>query len=105
MSDEGVSLSALKQERDELVKDLEVFSESYNLLCRRLIESNDLPRARRPLLHEWSGSRAVVGSMEMAIHAIERTVAETDELILKVEAGEIKNTDRPQFGVIDGGRE
>lgn len=103
----GLSLSALKAELAELKKDLQSFSEAYDILCKRMIESNETPRARRPLLHEWSGSRAVVGSLEMSIHAIERVLHETAHLIERIEAGEIRNTDvpnRPQLGVVDGGK-
>ena len=105
---EGLSLSALVEERGELGKDLEAFRTAYDRICARLTESNETPRQRSPLLHQWSGSQAVVGSLEMSIHALERTIAETDLLIIKIEDGEIPNTDppeRPKLGVVTGGKE
>lgn len=108
MNNEGLSLSALVTEREELRKDLEAFHKAYDIICARLLESNETPRQRRPLLHEWSGSRASCGSLELAIHAVERTIAETDMLILKIEDGEIPNIDppeRPRLGVVNGGLE
>lgn len=103
----GYSLSWLRLERDELEKDIQAFKEAYSIVCRRMTESNELPRPRRPLLHEWSGSRAVVGSMEMAVHAMERTLSDTVDLIALIENGEVQNTDKPGhpgLGVVDGGK-
>jgi hypothetical protein len=101
------SLSALKLEREELQKDLRAFKTAYDAVCGRMLESNDLERPRRPLLHEWSGSRAVVGSLELSIHAIERTLQGTSEIIYAIENGEIDNSDKPGhpgLGVVDGGK-
>jgi len=89
------SLSRLEQELDELRRDYIAFSGAYDLLRHRLLESTELNPPRFPLLHEWSGSRAVCGSLEMAIHAIQRTIEEYNELIRKVREGEYVNTDRP----------
>lgn len=98
MSDEGHSLLWLTTEETELQKDLKAFMESYGRLCHRLEESAETDRPRRPLLHEWSGARAACGSLEMAIHAIERTLAEVRMLIQKIKDGEIRNIDVPVFG-------
>lgn len=101
------SLSTLKLEREELQKDLHAFKKAYDAICGRMLESNETERPRRPLLHEWSGSRAVVGSLELAIHAIERTLQGTSEIIEGIENGDIENADKPGhpgLGVVDGGK-
>lgn len=107
MNDAGYSLTTLVRERTELRKDLEAFSQAFEILRRRILESNELEIPRRPVLHEWSGSRAVIGSLEMSIHAIERTIEGMNEIIRKIHNGEIKNTDppgHPGLGVVDGGK-
>jgi hypothetical protein len=104
----GYSLSTLTRERAELRKDLVAFTRSYDILRARLHESSEAEIPRRPLLHEWSGSRSVCGSLEMSIHAIERAIEEMDQFISKINEGEIPNTDppgHPGLGVIDGGKE
>lgn len=107
MSD-GLSLSELEKEREELRKDFIAFSRAYDLIRGRIQESTDMEDPRVPLLHQWSGSRAVCGALEMSIHAIERSVQEMDGLINKIALGEISNLDkqdRPVFLIIDGGKE
>lgn len=83
--------------------DLLAFTQAYDILRRRITESTDLLVPRVPLLHQWSGSRAVCGSLELSIHAIERSIAEYDTLIEKIKMGELENTDRPKLTVLDGG--
>ena len=103
----GYSLSFLVREKEEIQKDLVAFKRSYDILCQRLREANEVNIPRRPLLHEWSGSRAVVGSLEMSIHAMERTLEEMSELIRRIDNGELPNADppgHPGLGVVDGGR-
>src|SRR5580698_9791594 len=90
---EKYSLSALEKEREELRKDYRAFGNSYEILRARLLESSETVPVRHPELHTWSGTRAVMGSLEMSIHAIERTIIEYGELIRKVSSGEIENTD------------
>lgn len=105
MTQHSYSLTALTVEREEMRKDLKAFNKAYEVLRQRLLESNETEIPRRPLLHEWSGSRAVVGSLEISIHAIERTIAELGVLIQQIEQGTIPNLDkpgRPILGVVDG---
>jgi hypothetical protein len=104
---DGYSLSMLVRERAELQKDEVAFKRAYDILRARLQESNESEIARRPLLHEWSGSRSVCGALEMSIHAIERTIHEMGELIRKINDGDVPNIDppgHPGLGVIDGGK-
>ena len=106
MYEDGVSLRFLSAEIGEMRKDYIAFSRAYDILKNRLLESNETA-TRSPLLHEWSGSRAVAGSLELSIHAIERTIQELDFIIQKVKSGEIPNTDKPErptLGVVDGGK-
>ena len=108
MFEEGTSLKLLESELSEMRKDYVAFTRSYDILKQRLLESNEVIPSRAPLLHEWSGSRAVVGALELSIHAIERTIGELDMLIQKVKSGEIPNTDKPErptLGVVDGGKQ
>jgi hypothetical protein len=87
------SLSWLKREKDELLKDRTAFASSLDILRKRVLESNETEVPRQPLLHEWSGARAVVGSLEMALHAIERTIEQMDDLIFSIESGQVPNKD------------
>ena len=44
-------------------------------------------------LVSWSGTSAVMGSLELSIHAIERTVEELKDLLHRIDAGVIPNLD------------
>lgn len=103
----GWSLSFLRRELEELRHDRDAWGQALSVIRRRITESNELPIPRRPILHEWSGTHAVVGSLEVTLHNIERTIEEMKELIRKVEDGEVPNLDisnHPGLGVIDGGK-
>jgi len=103
----GYSLSNLVREKAELEKDLMAFKRSYDILRARLQTSNETEIPRRPLLHEWSGSRSVCGALEMSIHAIERAIEEMRNLIYCIDSGKLRNIDppgHPGLGVIDGGK-
>lgn len=96
----SLSLSEIERERDELIKDRNAFTSAYDIVRARLLESSEMRPPRYPLLHEWSGSRAICGSFEMSIHAIERTIGEFDQLIEKIRKGEITNTDAPSLKLV-----
>jgi len=107
MSAGGWSLSFLHRELSELRKDRDAWTKALSILKARILESNELEIPRRPILHEWSGTRAVVGSLEVTMHQIERTIEEVKELIRRIEDGELPNLDPPDhpgLGVIDGGK-
>ena len=97
MSD-GWSLSFLRRELVELRKDRDAWFQALAVLKARVLESNELPVPRRPILHEWSGTRAVIGSLEVTMHQIERTIEEMEMLVLKVETGELKDLDLQDHG-------
>jgi hypothetical protein len=90
---DGLSLCALRQEREEIHKDWVCFMSMYDQLRKRIVESNEAPRT--PMLHQWSGTYALCGSLELVLHAVERTRDELDQYIKKVESGEIPNVDPP----------
>jgi hypothetical protein len=87
------SLSWLKREKEELLRDRTAFATALDTIKKRVLESNELEIPRQPLLHEWSGTRAVVGSLEMALNAVERTLDEMDNLIYAIESGAVKDAD------------
>lgn len=89
------SLSDLEKEKEELCRDLSAFLSAYDIMRNRVLVSAESSPDRQPSLHTWSGTRAVVGSMELAIHAIERAIEGYKELIERVRSGEIENTDKP----------
>lgn len=91
------SLSWLLREREELQRDRAAFASALDILQKRVVESNDSDIPRRPLLHEWSGTRAVIGSLEMALHATERTLEQTSQVILSIQTGETTDADKKGF--------
>lgn len=91
-----LSLKELRRERSEIHQDWVAFMEAYDRIRKRVQESNDLEPPRLPLLHQWSGTSAVCGALELSIHAIERTRDEYDRLIKQVEIGELENADPPE---------
>jgi hypothetical protein len=48
-------------------------------------------------LVNWSGTSAVMGSLELATHAIERTVEELRDILKRMDAGAIVNSDEEQL--------
>lgn len=98
MSQDGYSLSGLELELAELRKDYVAFGAAYEAVRQRILASNEIPRS--PELHTWSGTRAVVGSLEMSIHSIERVILEYATLVQRVRGGELHNTDVPTRPVL-----
>ncbi len=87
------SLSFLRTELEELRKDRNAWVQALLILKTRIEDSNELTVPRRPLLHEWSGSRAVVGSLEVTLNQINHTIEEVKSLIYRIENGELKDSD------------
>lgn len=90
---QGQSLSWLLREREELLKDRHAFLSALDIMEKRVLASNETAIPRNPLLHQWSGTRSVIGSLEMSSHAIERTLEDVNNLIRMIESGEIPNLD------------
>lgn len=92
MADE-LTLAEVEAEIAEKSADLAAFSEARALVRKRVLEVRD-SKSRLTPLPQWSGTDAVLGSLDLAIHAMERTIDELNAL---------KKTARPKFEVIDGG--
>lgn len=91
MSDE-ISLASLNASIDEMALDLQAFVSAREIIRNRVLEVKDSNNPFTPLT-KWSGTDAVLGSLDLAIHAMERTIAEL---------GELKRS-TSIFKVIDGG--
>lgn len=89
----GYSLSWLRTEYVQLQKDRDAFSSCLNTLRARVRESEDDCPHRSPLLHEWAGTQACMGSLMMALHAVERTLEQVSDLIERIQSGEIQASD------------
>lgn len=100
----SLSLRQLREELTELQLDREAFSKAYDIMKARIRESANTSRSQPPLF-KWSGTRAVVGSLELSIQQIERNISEYSEAVRLVESGHIQNLDqnRTALGVIEGG--
>jgi hypothetical protein len=89
--DDTVSLTELLFERTELQHDYIAFSRAYDVIKRRVLESNEAQLSRVPLLHTWSGTRAVCGSLELAIKFIQLSMEAIDSQI-----EEVQNKEHPK---------
>jgi hypothetical protein len=65
----------LQFEIKEKSRDLEVFTQARSLIRGRVLEVADSQSPLTPLPH-WSGTDAVLGSLDLSISAIARTVEE-----------------------------
>ncbi len=65
----------LLAEIEEKSKDLEVFARARDDIRRRVTEVLDSQSQLTPL-PSWSGTDAVLGSLDLACHAMERTIEE-----------------------------
>ena len=88
---QGVSKALVLLELAEHQKDLAAFSSAYSAVHSRVQEVKD--EARLMQLVNWSGTAAVMGSLELTIHAIERTVMELKDILKRLDAGAIINLD------------
>jgi hypothetical protein len=69
------SRQEVEAEISEQELDLAAFREARDLIRKRVVVSTDTPRLLMPL-HQWSGSDAVLGSLDLVIHSLERTIHE-----------------------------
>lgn len=88
---DGLSRSLVILELNEHQLDLVAFQEAYSCVHRRVQEVKDNGRLMK--LVGWSGTSAVMGSMEMAIHSIERVVDELKSILQRIDDGVIPNLD------------
>jgi hypothetical protein len=87
----GVSLTLLLDEMSEAEKDIQAFKAAHEIIHARIQEVRDESRFLK--LVEWSGTSAVMGSLDLAIHALERTYNEMENILYKIHEGEINNLD------------
>ena len=87
----SLDVHQLAEELEEKTRDWRAFSEARTLIRRRVFEVKDSKSVLTPL-PEWSGTDAVLGSLDLAIHAMERTILELNEFMKQLQ----KETDGPK---------
>lgn len=93
MSDFRFTREQLEAEIEEKSFDLRAFSEAREIIRARVLEVKDSTSPLTPLPY-WSGTDAVLGSLDLAIHAMEHTIEDLRAELAKAP---------PRFTVIDGG--
>ena len=88
----GLSLKDTEEELEESKRDLVAFQGAYNVIKERVQEVKDEHRMLK--LVDWSGTAAVIGTLELTIHAVEMTVAELEDIRRRIINGVIPNLDR-----------
>lgn len=76
--------------------DLLAFQEAYSAVHRRVQSVKDEGRMLR--LVDWSGTSAVMGSLELSIHAMERAIDELRDILRRIDRGVIPNLDEDDHG-------
>ena len=94
------TIAEVQAEIDETSKDLESFVRAREIIRLRVVEVKDSQSKLTPLPY-WSGTDAVLGSLDLAIHAMERTLEELRSL-LQMAQSQVRES---PFKVIDGGRD
>jgi len=89
----------LEAEIEEKTLDWKAFSEARAIIRARVLEVRDSSLSQLTPLPQWAGTDAVLGSLDLSIHAMERTVLELNELLKISKAAE------PVLSVLSGGRE
>ena len=88
---DGISRRLVELELTEHELDLTAFQTAYSIIHRRVTEVRD--EGRLMTLVNWSGTSAVMGSLELATHAMERTIEELRDILRRMDAGAIVNSD------------
>lgn len=89
------SRTELLDEIEEKSKDLIAFQKARDIIRSRVLEVTDSQSKLTPLPH-WSGTDAVLGSLDLACHSIERTLTELHSLLEK------SDSEKPNLRVIGG---
>jgi hypothetical protein len=92
---DGISRRLVELELEEHKLDLTAFQTAYSTIHKRVADVRD--EGRLMTLVNWSGTSAVMGSLELATHAIERTVEELRDILKRMDAGAIVNSDEEQL--------
>ena len=85
----------LEAEIEEKTRDLQAFQEARDIVRRRVLEVADSQSPLTPL-PKWSGTDAVLGSLDLSIHAMERTLEELKALLEQT---------YPRLTLLNGGEE
>lgn len=80
----GFSRETLLAEIQEKSLDLEAFQKAREIIRDRVREVRDSSSGLTPIT-EWSGTDAVLGSLDLSVHAIERTVEELRGMLAKLD--------------------
>lgn len=89
----GMTRAELRAEISEKSKDLEVFVQARELIRNRVREVIDSTSQLTPLPN-WSGTDAILGTLDLCIHAMERTVDELRNML------KIADSDKPFLKVV-----
>jgi hypothetical protein len=76
----NLDYSELKAEIEEKSRDLSAFTQARDIIRARVQEVMDSPSPLTPLPN-WSGTDAVLGSLDLAIHSMERTLVELSVML------------------------
>lgn len=85
----NLTLQELEAEVEEKSLDLQAFMQARDIIRKRVLEVSDSASQLTPL-PQWSGTDAVLGSLDLSIHAIERTLEELQQELLKRDVEEPK---------------
>ena len=85
----NLSMEELKAEIEEKTLDLKAFTQARSIIRNRVLEVKDSPSPLTPL-PTWSGTDAVLGSLDLSIHAMERTIEELHVLLKESEDSQPK---------------
>ena len=70
----------LRAEIEEKSLDLKAFVQARSIIRFRVLEVSDSSSPLTPL-PDWSGTAAVLGSLDLAIHSMERTLEELQRML------------------------
>lgn len=86
-----MTLEELNAEIEEKGRDLQVFYKAREMIRARVLEIVDSKSSLTPL-PQWSGTDAVLGTLDLVVHSIERTLNELREWRSKLEGTYIPYT-------------
>jgi len=88
---DGLSRRQVAEELEEHQQDLRAFNNAYQAVHARVQEVKDEGRMMK--LVNWSGTAAVMGSLEIAIHMIEGVISDLKSILQRIDDGVIENLD------------
>jgi hypothetical protein len=74
----------IRAEIREKTTDLNTFIEARKLIRERVLEVSD-SNSRLTPLPQWSGTDAVLGSLDLCIHSMERTIEELRGILTRLD--------------------